>query len=116
MTTQEPTIDYRVLELENKVEQLEQTLRNMAGTLIGSVPAGDSTVVSTEKPISKKKRKEQRKAELLKDVPYTQKALKELKLKDLRMLASALNVNCFGMKSDQIFKEVVAAQKKHKKK
>ena len=48
----------------------------------------------------------------LAEVPYVKSQLQSLKTMELKMLASALEVNSFGMKTDDIIKAILTAQKK----
>ena len=56
--------------------------------------------------------KDQIKKKLLKRVPYDKRKLEKLNLKDLRMLASAIKINSFGIKRDDLIKVILSKQKK----
>jgi hypothetical protein len=56
--------------------------------------------------------KSQIKEKLLKNVPYDKKALEELKGPDLKMLASALEINSFAVKRSELIKKIFVVQKK----
>jgi hypothetical protein len=56
--------------------------------------------------------KSQIKEKLLKNVPYDKKALEGLKGPELKMLASALEINSFGVKRSDLMKKIFIAQKK----
>ena len=56
--------------------------------------------------------KDQIKKKLLKRVPYDKRNLEKLNLKDLRMLASAIKINSFGIKRDDLIKVILSKQKK----
>jgi hypothetical protein len=56
--------------------------------------------------------KETIKAGLLKKGPYDRKKLESLKTTDMRMLASALGINSFGTKREDLIKAILSKQKK----
>ena len=56
--------------------------------------------------------KSQIKEKLLKNIPYDKKALEALKGPDLKMLASALEINSFGVKRSELIKKIFVKQKK----
>jgi hypothetical protein len=56
--------------------------------------------------------KDRMKSELLKGVPYDNKKLDKLSSTELKILASALGINSFGMKRVDIVKTILSKQKK----
>ncbi len=105
-TIEQPTIE----NLERRIAILEQNLKNVAGVLIGSFT--QQAVV--KKKTTAKADKEARKAELLKDCPYSQASLEDLKGFDLKMLGAAMKLKTFGLKKGIIIKSILADQKKAK--
>lgn len=95
----------RLSAVEIRVSALEGLLNNMIGA--ASITSKSAKKSSTEK--------EKTKADLLKKVPYEKKALEGLKSAHLKMLASALNLNSFGIKKDELVKNILEAQKKRNK-
>jgi len=97
-------IKLRLAAVEVRISAVEALLNNLIGS--SSIRA----VTATKKLSSFEK--ERIKAELLEGVPYVRSQLKSIKTMKLKMLASALEVNPFGMKTDDIIKAILAAQKK----
>ena len=56
--------------------------------------------------------KSQIKEQLLKNAPYDKKGLEQLKGPELKMLASALEINSFGVKRSELIKKIFVKQKK----
>jgi len=56
--------------------------------------------------------KEKIKDRLLKKAPYDRKKLENLKTTDMRMLASALGINSFGAKREDLIKAILSKRKK----
>ena len=98
------SLEIRLSALEIRMSAAEALLNNLAG----------ASPKASNRPSKKRSsaEKEKIKAELLKGVPYEKKGLDNLKSAELRMLASAVKVNPFGMKRDEIMKGILAAQKK----
>lgn len=102
--------EINIEDLERRISEIEQNLKNMAGALIGSYTV-QAKVKQTE---SKKADKATRQAELLKGVPYVKADLDAFKATDKRWLAGALGISTFQMKMDEIVKKIMAEQKKKK--
>jgi hypothetical protein len=100
MTTENTSTDTRLSALEIRMASVEALLNNLAGS-------------SSKK--SKKMsdvEKGRIRAKLLKGVPYDKKSLEKLTLIELKILASAMKINSFGMKRVDIVKAVLSKQKK----
>ena len=102
MTTANETtsIDTRLSALEIRIASVEALLNNLAG----------SSSRKTKKLSNEEK--ERIKAKLLKGVPYDNKKLEKLNSIKLKILASALGINSFGMKRVDIVKAILSKQKK----
>lgn len=102
MTTanENTSIDTRLSALEIRMASVEALLNNLAG----AYPRKTKKISDEEKDSMKTK--------LLKDVPYDNKKLEKLTSIELKILASALGINSFGMKRVDIVKAVLSKQKK----
>jgi uncharacterized coiled-coil protein SlyX len=102
MTTANETtsIDTRLSALEIRMASVEALLNNLAGA-----SPRKTKKISVEE-------KDRMKSELLKGVPYDNKKLEKLNSIELKILASALGINSFGMKRVDIVKGVLSKQKK----
>jgi hypothetical protein len=100
MTTENTSIDTRLSALEIRMASVEALLNNLAG----------SSSRKTKKLSNEEK--ERIKTKLLKGVPYDNKKLEKLNSIELKMLASAMKINSFGMKRVDIVKAVLSKQKK----
>lgn len=99
---EEPTID----DLKERVKALEARVAEIKESMEGSTTAAKSARGS------KKAEKEEAKQKLLEGAPYSDSDLKAMTGRDLKMLGSALGVNTFGMKTEEVLKVVKQAQKK----
>ena len=102
MTTanENTSIDTRLSALEIRMASVEALLNNLAG----------SSSRKTRKISDAEK--DRMKSELLKGVPYDNKKLEKLNSIELKILASALGINSFGMKRVDIVKRILSKQKK----
>ena len=98
----------RLAAVEVRISSVETLLNNLIGS--SSIRA-----VKVTKKLSSLE-KEKIKAKLLEEVPYVKSQLQSIKTKELKLLASALGVNSFGMKTDDIIKAILTAQKKKRAK
>jgi hypothetical protein len=96
----EMNIDVRMSAVEIRMGALEAIVSQLTSGKNGKF----QRLTSAEKTQIKEK--------LLKSVPYNKKALEELKGPELKMLASALEVNSFGVKRSELIKKIFVAQKK----
>ena len=100
-TNETENLKVRLSALEIRMTSVEASLNNYisaAGTKL-------SKKMSDEE-------KDQIKKKLLKGVPYDKRKLEKLNLKDLRMLASAIKINSFGINRDDLIKVILSKQKK----
>ena len=99
----------------NETENLKVRLSALE-VRMASVEALLNNYISSAGTKSSKKmsdvEKDQIKKKLLKRVPYDKRNLEKLNLKDLRMLASAIKINSFGIKRDDLIKVILSKQKK----
>jgi len=102
MTTanENTSIDTRLSALEIRMASVEALLNNLAG----ASPRKTKKISDEEK--------DRMKSELLKGVPYDNKKLEKLTSIELKILASALGINSFGMKRVDIVKAILSKQKK----
>ena len=100
MTTENKPIETRLSALEIRMGAVEALLNNLAGAFSGKTRKMSDVEKSNMK------------AELLKGVPYDNKKLEKLKTIELKLLASALGINSFGMKRAVIVKAIITKQKK----
>jgi hypothetical protein len=94
-------LDLRLSALEIRMASVEASLNNLVG------------VASTRK--SKKMseaQKDQMKKRLLRGLPYDKRRIEKLNLTELRILASAIKINSFGIKRDELIKIILSKQKK----
>ena len=94
------SIELRVPAIEIRMGAVEALMNNFI-----------TDSLKPSKTVSKEE-KDRIKAELLKGVPYNNKGLENLKLTELRLLASAMGINSFGMKRAAVIKAVISKQKK----
>jgi len=102
MTTvnEKQSVDVRVAALEIRIGAVEALLNN----LVGASPKISKKISDAEK--------DRMKAKLLKGVPYDNKKLEKLNSIQLKLLASAMKINSFGMKRVDIVKTILSKQKK----
>ena len=102
MTTGNETdnLKTRISAMEIRMASVEAQLNLM----VGSVPRK-----SKKRSVADK---ETVKAELLKTAPYDKKRLDDMKINDMKLLASAMGINSFGKKRDALIKAILSAQKK----
>jgi len=102
MTTANETtsIDTRLSALEIRMGSVEALLNN----LVGSSPRISKKLSNAEK--------ERIRAKLLKGVPYDNKKLEKLTAIELKILASAMEINSFGIKRVDIVMAILSKQKK----
>jgi len=100
MTSENTSIDTRLSALEIRMGAVEALLNNLSGAFSKKT----KKMSDAEKDLMK--------AELLKGVPYDNKKLEKLKTTELKLLASALEINSFGMKRADIVKSILKKQKK----
>ena len=93
-------LELRVSALEARVQLLD--------SLIDKIIKGAET---SPKRKTTREQKEAAKQRLLDAGPYDKKSLEEMGGKDLRILASALNINSFGMARDKIVAAILTSQK-----
>lgn len=91
----------RLSALEIRMASVEASLNNFVGV---AGTRKTKKMSDVEKDEIKKK--------LLKRAPYDKRKLEKLNLKDLRMLASAMEFNSFGIKRDDLIKAILSKQKK----
>jgi len=100
MTNENKPIETRLSALEIRMGAVEALLNNLAGAFSGKTRKMSDA------------EKSHMKAELLKGIPYDNKKLEKLKTTELKLLASALGINSFGMKRAAIVKAIITKQKK----
>lgn len=100
MIMTEINIDVRMSAIEIRMGALEAIVSQLTSGKIGK----SKRLTNVEKS--------QIKGQLLKNVPYDKKGLEQLKGPELKMLASALEVNSFGVKRSELAKTIFAKQKK----
>lgn len=101
MGNETENLKVRLSALEIRMASMEASLHNFAG-VVGSRKSKKMTDVE----------KDQIKKKLLKRGPYDKRKLEKLNLKDLRMLASAIKINSFGIKREDLIKVILSKQKK----
>ena len=94
------------------------TVVALLNRLVEGSPPTEKDDRSSKKKVNegKKADKELRKANLLANGPYDADGLADLTGRDIKMLASAMKLNSFGMTRDDAVKLISGAQKKKKKK
>ena len=95
----ENQFDLRLAAIEIRLSSVEAQLSNIVGAATG------------QKQKSSKNDKERMKAELVMNGPYDKEQLEEMKPTNLKLLASALKLNSFGIKKNELVKALLAAQK-----
>ena len=95
------TVD-KIASLGIRVEQLEIKLSELSKEMDGLRKGRKRKLTKTEK--------ESIKQELLKGGPYDKKKLDDLKLNEIKMLASAMEINSFGKHRDEIAKLILGTQ------
>lgn len=98
----EMNIDVRVSAVEVRMGALEALVNQLT---IGKLNSPKSKRLTSEEKV-------QIKENLLKNVPYDKKGLEGLNGPDLKMLASALEINSFGIKRSELIKKIFVKQKK----
>ena len=98
----ETNIDVRMSAVEIRVGALEAMLNQIT---LGKVLSGNSKRLTNDQKV-------QIKDKLLKNVPYDKKGLEALNGPDLKFLASALEINSFGVKRSDLIKMIFVKQKK----
>ena len=93
----------KISSLEIRMEQLEIRVSDLSKEV-------DSLRKGRKRKLTKTE-KESIKQELLKGGPYDKKKLDELKLNEIKMLASAMEINSFGKQRDEIAKLILGNQK-----
>ena len=91
----------RLSALEIRMASVEASLNNLVG-----VPG---TRKSKKMSVTEK---DQMKKKLLRGMPYDKRRIEKLNLTELRMLASAIKINSFGIKRDELINAILAGQKK----
>lgn len=100
IVSENTSIDTRLSALEIRVGAVEALLNNLAG----SSPRMSKKLSNEEK--------ERIKAKLLKGIPYDNKKLEKLTSIELKILASTMKINSFGMKRVDLVKAILKQQKK----
>jgi hypothetical protein len=98
----ETIIDVRMSAAEIRIGALEALVNQLT---LGKMKGAMSKRLTKEE-------KSQKKDELLQKVPYDKKGLEALNGPDLKMLASALEINSFGIKRNDLIKQIFVKQKK----
>jgi len=98
----------------NETDNLKMRLSSME-IRMASVESQLNILVGAAASKSRKRstaEKEKIKAELLKKAPYDRKKLENLKIIDMKLLASALGIKSFGIKREDLIKGILSKQKK----
>ena len=93
-----PELEERIKALETRVAELQSKFDD----------------AGVKPKVSKASAKKAEIEKLMKKVPYSQKALKDMGGRTLKRLASGLGINSFGKTTDAVYKLVVKEQKKKK--
>ena len=99
-------------DLQSRIEEMEERLAGLETRVAGAAEEGAGKV--TRKKTSKSD-KDEKKAELMKGVPYTVKTIAGLSGRDVKMLASAMEINSFGKARDVVEKLILKSAKNKKK-
>ena len=100
--TERTATEEKLTSIEIRVEQLEIRFSDLSKQ-VENLKEGRKRKLS-------KSEKEAKKQELLKGGPYDKKKLDGLKLMEIKMLASAMEINSFGKQRDEIVKLILDNQ------
>ena len=103
MTVKNETNNFitRLSALEIRMASVEASLNNLVG-VAGTKKSKKMSVAE----------KDQMKKRLLRGVPYDKRRIEKLNLTELRMLASVIQINSFGIKRDELINSILTGQKK----
>ena len=93
----------KIASLGIRVEQLEIRVSDLSKEVDSQRKGQKRKLTKTEKETVKQ--------ELLKGGPYDKKKLDDLKLNEIKMLASAMEINSFGKQRDEIAKLILGKEK-----
>ena len=98
----ETNVDVRLSATEIRIGALEAIVNQLT---LGKMKSTMSKRLTSEE-------KSEIKEKLLKNVPYDKKGLEDLNGPNLKMLASALEIYSFGVKRNELIKQIFVKQKK----